>query len=216
MKLKQNKTLQALVDHLSENHDLLEILSDTAYMFDSNEPFSFEDIGFAMDAGAKAARGKMNPYYVEYGGVFFVYVDYAQEKLKFDLEELEKDSSEGSVKAATAATGKLAQEVEHIMSELVLALTDEVTGINGRDEEQLQEYGENSYFGEHGRQQEIAYHEESISSLKKLFKTYTLPKDVKAFEDLLKKIQVALSMTEAQLWNAGMQNILEALEEHNL
>ena len=143
-------------------------------------------------------------------------VDIASSKT---LDGLLKDIKEIFGSKTHSAVEKLSEQIESLMSELVCALTDEATGIDGHDEKQLQEYGENSYFASHGHQQEEVYHNTPVKNLLSLFKKHTQSRYAGDFTELLNKIIAKLSnagwnlnTSESQIMNACMQEIVDLLE----
>jgi phenylpyruvate tautomerase PptA (4-oxalocrotonate tautomerase family) len=107
---------------------------------------------------------------------------------------------------------KLADEISDLVSSLAMAMAEADTGVDSTDEDELQEYGENSFYGVQGdKENEISGG--SFTAAEALVKEMLLPADLATFKALSKRVEVALTMTEDQRRNALVGDVLEALVE---
>lgn len=105
---------------------------------------------------------------------------------------------------------ELVRALDGWFSQLAGYATGEATDASPDDEDEIQEFGENSWFAELDRQKETLS-KESFSKLQNLTKSLCSD-ELKTLKDLLSRIGVALSMTEAQTLNARYQDVVDALE----
>lgn len=112
------------------------------------------------------------------------------------------------------ATMALSEKLEDSLASFAHVLTEETTGVNSSDEEALQEFGENSWFGELEKQQ-LEIYSLSVYMLRDLFKKLATNSSTKRFERYLEEADTVLaedlSFDNEHFEDHTMETIIDAL-----
>lgn len=99
---------------------------------------------------------------------------------------------------------KKLDELNSLMGELIDALTSDETGVSSTDEEEIQEYGENAWYGEHSKQETEVWHNLKIDEVQE-FAQVLLSKDSAAkFASWMKDFADQLTPEDGWLSNESM------------